>query len=292
MNTGSIAPKKRKMCDGRNLFCYVCGLFVDKSHCLEFKKNQAVVEAFNHLFKCSYVESAWYEPEYVCSTCSTILKKWKSGKSDNQPLSFETPMAWHYQAYHKSEDCYFCQTNTVGHHYKTRNHIKYADVLTVSRPTPKTKKEEPTTNRQAENFSEPCHEFPSERNEDPSYVPTGAVGTERHFVSNHDYSDLARDLHLSLEETEILGSRLKQWNIVEDDFKVTFLRNRDLSSFEDMFKADDIDNKLVYCVDVDRLFAALDHEHYPKDWRLFLDGSCKSEYFICHKCEKTKSKQY
>lgn len=79
---------------------------------------------------------------------------------------------------------------------------------------------------------------------------------------------------------------------MDDDFKVTFTRNLDLSSFEEVFKADDIDNKLVYCVDVDGLFAAFDHVYCAKDWRLFLDGSCKSKYFIYHKCEKTKIKQY
>ncbi|XP_036342331.1 uncharacterized protein LOC118751619 [Rhagoletis pomonella] len=181
-------------------------------------------------------------------------------------------MTWHYQPYHKSKDCYFCQTDTVGHHYKTRNLIKYANVLTVSRPTPKENTGEPTANGPAD----PCSEFPIEKNEDSSYVPNRAVVKERHFISSQDYSDLSRDLNLSYRETEILGSRIKQWNVVDDDFKVTFTRNLDLSSFEEVFKADDIDNKLVYCVDVDGLFAAFDHVYCAKDWRLFLDGSCKS----------------
>ena len=74
---------------------------------------------------------------------------------------------------------------------------------------------------------------------------------------------------------------MKQWNLVESDFKVTCARDRNLTSFEQM-KDDDTDNKLVYCVDVDvnELFVFLNHEHCPKDWQLFLDGSCKSEYFI------------
>ena len=69
---------------------------------------------------------------------------------------------------------------------------------------------------------------------------------------------------------------------------MTFVRNRDLSSFEQIFEADYTDNKLVHCVDVDRLFAALDYKHCSQDWRLFLDGSCKSTYSIRYEYKRTK----
>ena len=67
---------------------------------------------------------------------------------------------------------------------------------------------------------------------------------------------------------------------MESDFKVTCAPHRNLTSFEQIFKDHDTDNKLVYCVDVNELFVFLNHEHCPKDWRLFMDGSCKTEYFI------------
>ena len=53
--------------------CYACGLFVDKQHRLEFSKNQA----FNLFFNCSYVESAWYEPQYVVRYA---LRHWNTEK--------------------------------------------------------------------------------------------------------------------------------------------------------------------------------------------------------------------
>ena len=117
------------MCDKRNQFCYARGLFVDKQHRLQLSKNRAVVKAFNVFFNCSYVESAWYEPQYVFSMYFTTRKQWKSGKCDDQRLPFVTPMAQHYQPYHKPEDCYFCQTIIVARHYKTRHHIKYVGVF-------------------------------------------------------------------------------------------------------------------------------------------------------------------
>lgn len=275
------------MCDKRNNFCYVCGLLVDKNHRFELRTNKTVVEAFNLFSKCSYVESAWYEPEYICSVCCTTLKKWKTGKCDDLRLPFVTPMVWHYQIYHKPEDCYFCQTKITGHHHKTRHLIKYADVLTVSKPVARGEQDQSTTGKNPANFPESSNEPTDEGNDEP-YIPTGAIGAERHFVSNQDYRDLVRDLELSLRQTEILASRLKQWNIVDSDFKVTSARDRDLSSFEQIFEFDDTDNNLVYCVDVDTLFDALDHKHCPQDWRLFLDGSCKSEYLMCYEFMKTK----
>ncbi|KAK0158085.1 hypothetical protein PV327_011139 [Microctonus hyperodae] len=75
--------------------------------------------------------------------CTTILKLCKSGKCDKQRLPFLPLMVWHIQKYHKPEDCYFCQTNIIGHHYKTRDRIKYANVLTVTKPVNKNSQDEP-----------------------------------------------------------------------------------------------------------------------------------------------------
>ena len=139
------------MCDERNQFCYACGLFVDKQHRLDFKKNQAIVEAFNLFFSRSHVESVWYELKDVCSMCITTLKQWLSGKCDKNRLPFVIPMVWHRQIFYKPKDCYFCQTNIVRHHYKTRNRIQYANVLTISKPVPRESQDEPVATENPEN---------------------------------------------------------------------------------------------------------------------------------------------
>lgn len=261
------------MCDKRNNFCFICGLFADKKHRLDFKNNKALVTSFNAFFKCSYVFSKWYEPECVCITCSIALKQCKSKHFMNQPLPFSAPMVWHRQLFHKPEDCYFCQTNIVGYNYKNRDRISYANVLTVSKP--KIIVHNATS-------TEEEHESGEEKSADMECDETFvAPSVEPHLVRNEDFHDLVRDMKLSWRQTEILGSRLKQWNITESDLKVTFGRDNPQVQFEHIFKADNDyhnnNNNLVYCSDVDELFHCLNYQHQPNDWRLFLDGSCKSK---------------
>ena len=69
-----------------------------------------------------------------------------------------------------------------------------------------------------------------------------------------------------------MASRLKQWNLVQEDVRITSFRNRnkDLTSFFDM------ENKLCYCTNIPGLFTSLGLPHNPSDWRLFIDSSKRS----------------
>lgn len=258
------------VCDKRNYFCFICGLFADKKHRLDFKNNKALVNSFNAFFNQSYVFSKWYEPECVCITCSIALKQCKSRKFKKQPLPFSLPMVWHRQIFHKPDDCYFCQTNIDGFQFRNRNRINYANVCTVSKPVLKTIEDDETSTKE---HLESGDETSDEMECDQTFV---AGSVELHLVTNEDLHDLMRDLKLSWRQTEMLASRLKQWKITESDLKVTFARDNPQMCFEQIFKADDDDNNLIYCSDIDDLFHCLNHQHQPNDWRLFLDGSCKS----------------
>ena len=90
--------------------------------------------------------------------CSTTLKLWLSGKCDKNRLPFVIPMVWHRQLYHKPEDCYFYQTNIVGHHYKTHNRIQYANVRTISKPIPRESQDKPAATENPENPPESSDE--------------------------------------------------------------------------------------------------------------------------------------
>ena len=70
----------------------------------------------------------------------------------------------------------------------------------------------------------------------------------------------------------LLASRHKQWNLVQEDVRITSFRNlnKDLSSFFDM------ENKLCYCTNIPGLFTSLGLQHKPSDWRLFIDSSKRS----------------
>ncbi|KAJ4427779.1 hypothetical protein ANN_25432 [Periplaneta americana] len=63
-----------------------------------------------------------------------------------------------------------------------------------------------------------------------------------HRLSQAELSDLIRDLDLSKEKAEILGSRLQQWNLLERDVRVSqYRRHRDLLPFFEK------KNNLVVC---------------------------------------------
>lgn len=111
------------------------------------------------------------------------------------------------------------------------------------------------------------------------FLPCKSKSTERHLVSNSDFADLVRDLHLSKRESEVLGSRLKQWNLVEKYFQITSGRKSDRTLIlRESFKTDGNDCDLVHCVNVPKLFSALNYNYNADEWRLFIDGSCKSMY--------------
>ena len=82
-------------------------------------------------------------------------------------------------------------------------------------------------------------------------------------------NDLVRDLALPKYKAEILGSRLKQWNLLEQETKISEFRHRNekLSSFFDSY------NSLCFCNDVDGSMIELGYEHKCDEWRLFIDSS-------------------
>ncbi|CAI9729296.1 Hypothetical predicted protein [Octopus vulgaris] len=51
---------------------------------------------------------------------------------------------------------------------------------------------------------------------------SGASGNEPHWITQEDLNDLARDLYLSKQQSELLVSRLKHWTLVKADTCATF----------------------------------------------------------------------
>ena len=50
--------------------------------------------------------------------------------------------------------------------------------------------------------------------EDIESTYSGTSGNEPHSITQEDLNDIARDLYLSKQQSELLASRLKQWNLV------------------------------------------------------------------------------
>ena len=55
---------------------------------------------------------------------------------------------------------------------------------------------------------------------------SGTSGNEPHWITQEVLNDLARDLYLSKQQPKLLASRLKQWNLVQEDVRITIFRNR------------------------------------------------------------------
>lgn len=91
--------------------------------------------------------------------------------------------------------------------------------------------------------------------------------------NQNELNDLSRDLNLSKEASEILASRLKDKNLLEQGTKITFYRTRK-KDFLPFFSQED---NLVYCQDVKGLLEKMGLCDYsPNEWRLFIDSSKRS----------------
>ncbi|GBL62458.1 hypothetical protein AVEN_31990-1, partial [Araneus ventricosus] len=87
--------------------------------------------------------------------------------------------------------------------------------------------------------------------------------------SQSELNDLARDLGLSKDGAELLGSRLKNKNLLTPGTSFSWSRHRE-KEFTQFFSKE---GKLVFCNDVQGLKKCFDIEYDPSEWRLFVDSS-------------------
>ena len=92
------------------------------------------------------------------------------------------------------------------------------------------------------------------------------VADTPHLISQAELNDLVRDLDLTEEKSEMLGSRLKQWDLLQSDVNITIYRNHHSSLIHFFSKEDN----LVFCNNINDLMLALGHHHSPEEWRLFI----------------------
>ena len=85
-------------------------------------------------------------------------------------------------------------------------------------------------------------------------------------------NDLCRDLYLTKDKSELLASRLKERNLLEEGVKITLYRKR-AQNLHALFTVED---DLCFCNDIVELFELLEIPYDNTNWRLFLDASKKS----------------
>ena len=105
--------------------------------------------------------------------------------------------------------------------------------------------------------------------EDIESTYSGTSGNEPHWTTQEDLNDLARDLYLSKQQSELWLLGLNSGCLVQEDVRITSFRNRN----KDLAFFFNIENKLCYCTNIPGLFTSLGLPHNPSDWRLFIDSS-------------------
>ena len=180
-------------------------------------------------------------------------------------------MVWREHKGHFS-DCYFSMTKIPGFSKKTKSKIKYPNCDSATKPVPHSLlypvPDPPSIQTAFDSESETTTDAGTSRaSEFEDFAATEKNSPETHFLTQGDLQDLARDLNLSKEKSEILASRLKQWNFLQNSVNITNFRKRHFDLKEAAFFC--LKEDICYCVDMHGLMHPLDQEYEKSDWRLF-----------------------
>ena len=257
----------RKCKNPADIFCYVCGQFTVKKYIRNI--TPAIEEAYYLYFNCKlgHQDKPW-APHIVCDTCASTLLGWMRGSCKFKSMPFGIPMIWREPRDHSS-DCYFCMTNVFGFTGKTKHLINYPNIPSAMQPVPHDvtlpvpAPPPPNTCTSLLGDEEPMMESDDQDYEEPD------ISNAPHLITAADLNDLVRDLGLSKIGAELLGSRLKEWNLLDKGTKICTFRNRQKELAQYFSKEDD----LSYCNNVDQLMKAMGLSHVVSEWRLFIDSS-------------------
>ena len=158
--------------------------------------------------------------------------------------------------------------------HKNKHHIKYPDVPSAIKPVPHGPGIPIPTPPQAytDLLSDSDDEMEDEDITD-AYQPLVESHQPKPF-SQAELNDLTRDLGLSKESAQLLGSRLSENNLLSAETTFFWYRSRD-EEFRKYFSSDQ-KNSLVYCNNIGGLIAAMGFTYDPTEWRLFIDSSSRS----------------
>jgi hypothetical protein len=144
-------------------------------------------------------------------------------------MNFDVPMLWREPKDHQS-DCYFCLCNISGFSGKGKKSIVYPDVESATKPIPHdysisypTPPATWSTDSSSDDNSTSNESHSSKAQSSDFELPDHS---EPHLITQGELNDLMRDLNLTKAQSEILGSRLQQWNLLASDAKVTLCRTR------------------------------------------------------------------
>lgn len=186
-------------------------------------------------------------------------------------MKFAVPRIWREPTDHIN-DCYFCVVNPRKRRAgKNAKKILYPNLPSTSAPVPHSEIfPVPSSPNVKTQEMVPLSQLSSNSEGSEFIIATPSV--EPHLIDAEEFNDLIRDLNLPKIKAEILGSRLKQRNLLKDNVKISDQRKRH-EMFAGFFRKE---GGLCYCNDVKGLFDAIGIPCISSEWRLFIDSSTRS----------------
>ena len=180
-----------------------------------------------------------------------------------------------WQSTDHSSNCCFCMAHpTKRRTGKNAPQIFYQDIFSSIAPVPHCpelpistppKSDQPSSGDSSKSDSE-------EDIEDPDYDFIDVVDERRSYFSNQkDINDLIRDLGLTKSNAELLTSRLKQRNLMDESVQVTDQRQC-RKTFSNFFSRQD---GLCFCNNVAGLSEVIGITCSLTEWLLFIDSSSR-----------------
>ena len=216
-------------------------------------------------FPISHRDRPW-APHIVCASCYTALNRWNNAVAKVTPMPFKTPMIWREPSSH--DDCYFCLTNVTGFNSENSDEIKYADFRRVTKPViygPHDKFPISPLMKEKEESNEVAYIF-NEGEETDDEVSNPILFIQAAL------NDLVRDLNLPKDKSQLIGSRLKDRNLLAPETTFSWYRHRETKLVEFFSEGKDY----VYCSNIYGLIEKSGLTYDSNNWRLFLDSSKRS----------------
>ena len=200
---------KRRCINHPDNFCYIV---VSTLRLLIVQSFPAELSQHTPTFGCKVGgENKKWAPNISCNRCRTSLLFWFDGKRKQMP--FGVPMVWREQRDHVSV-CYFCMTKITGFSQKSKSKIIYPTCKSALRPVSQCS-DIPVPSFSSGDVEPVLSDKPScsDESEDTEIDPSFKDKSKPLFINQERLNDLVRDLYLSKDKAEILGSRLHQWNL-------------------------------------------------------------------------------
>jgi hypothetical protein len=260
----------RKCVNRADNFCYVCGKVTFTSQ--KRPLTPIVRKAYHLYFGCKVGEQdKRWAPHICCNSCSANLCGWLHHKKRCMP--FAVPMVWREPSNHIT-DCYFCMVPPLQHgtSKKKKCTVSYPNIPSAILPVPHGDglpiPKPPASFEVHDDDEDEEESCETSGSSDEDFEPNEAC-SEPHRISQNELNDLVRDLELPKTKAELLASRLQQWNLLDEGACVSTFRTRH-QQFLSFFS---MTSNLVTCHDIDGLMSALNINHNPAEWRLFIDSS-------------------